>query len=50
LRAKLGRDGQASVLPRFGVDKYVESIVALYDRLLAERSAHTVSREPSAIT
>ena len=50
LRAKLGRDGQASVLPRFGVDKYVESIVALYDRLLAERSAHPVSREPSAIT
>jgi glycosyltransferase involved in cell wall biosynthesis len=34
LRAQLGRDARASVLPRFGVDKYVESIVTLYDRLL----------------
>jgi glycosyltransferase involved in cell wall biosynthesis len=34
LRARLGRDGRAAVLPRFGVDKYVESIVGLYDRLL----------------
>jgi len=35
LCAQLGRDAQAAVLPRFGVDKYVESIVGLYDRLLA---------------
>lgn len=33
---------RASVLPRFGVDGYVNAIVALYDRLLAER--------PSAIS
>jgi glycosyltransferase involved in cell wall biosynthesis len=35
LCAQIGRDAPASVLPRFGVDKYVESIVTLYDRLLA---------------
>jgi glycosyltransferase involved in cell wall biosynthesis len=33
-RARVGRDARASVLPRFGVDKYVASIVDLYDRLL----------------
>jgi signal transduction histidine kinase len=32
---RLGRAGQASVLPRFGVDRYVERIVGLYDRLLS---------------
>ena len=35
LCAQIGRDAQASVLPRFGVEKYVDSIVTLYDRLLA---------------
>jgi glycosyltransferase involved in cell wall biosynthesis len=34
LRERVGRDARASVLPRFGVDKYVDSIVSLYDRLL----------------
>jgi hypothetical protein len=33
-RERVGRDARASVLPRFGVDTYVDSIVALYDRLL----------------
>ena len=37
LRERLGRDARNSVLPRFGVDRYVESIVALYDRLLNQR-------------
>jgi len=40
--AAIGSAARASVLPRFGVDGYVTSIVALYDRLLAER--------PSAIS
>jgi len=35
LCAQLGRAAQASVLPRFGVEKYVDSIVELYDRLVA---------------
>jgi glycosyltransferase involved in cell wall biosynthesis len=38
----IGSAARASVLPRFGVDGYVNAIVALYDRLLAER--------PSAIS
>lgn len=37
-RARLGDAARASVLPRFNVDGYVQSIVALYDRLLAEAS------------
>ena len=36
LRARVGRDARASVLPRFGVDKYVSSIVDLYDQLLGK--------------
>ena len=34
LRERIGRDARASVLPRFGVDRYVDSVVTLYDRLL----------------
>jgi hypothetical protein len=34
----VGDAARASVLPRFNVDGYVQSIVALYDRLLAEAS------------
>jgi glycosyltransferase involved in cell wall biosynthesis len=34
LRTRLGRNARAFVLPRFGVDGYVDSIVNLYDRLL----------------
>jgi glycosyltransferase involved in cell wall biosynthesis len=34
LRASMSRDARASVLPRFGVDKYVASVAALYDQLL----------------
>jgi len=39
LRTRLGRDGRASVLPRFGVDRYVASVASLYDRLLAGEAA-----------
>jgi len=39
LRARLGRDARASVLPRFGVDRYVDAIASLYDRLLAAEVA-----------
>ena len=39
LRARLGRDARASVVPRFNVAKYVDSVVALYERLLSERAA-----------
>jgi glycosyltransferase involved in cell wall biosynthesis len=33
-RQRIGADAQASVLPRFGVDRYVDAIVGLYDQLL----------------
>jgi glycosyltransferase involved in cell wall biosynthesis len=36
--ARLGRAGQTSVLPRFGVDRYVASVVNLYERLLIATS------------
>ncbi len=39
LRHRLGAAARASVLPRFNVQHYVDAIVALYDRLLAERAA-----------
>lgn len=39
LRAKIARAGRASVLPRFGVDKYVESVAQLYDQLLGRAAA-----------
>jgi glycosyltransferase involved in cell wall biosynthesis len=39
LREQIGRDARASVLPRFGIDRYVQSVVALYDRLLGEQVA-----------
>jgi glycosyltransferase involved in cell wall biosynthesis len=34
LRQRIGGDGSLSVLPRFGIDRYVESITSLYDALL----------------
>ena len=37
--AAVGAAARAFVLPRFGVDGYVDSMVGLYDRLLAERVA-----------
>ena len=37
--AAVGEAARRSVLPRFGVDGYVSSIVSLYDRLLAERAS-----------
>jgi len=33
LAASLGRCGKAAVLPRFGVDGYVDAVTSLYDRL-----------------
>jgi glycosyltransferase involved in cell wall biosynthesis len=41
LRARLGRNARAFVLPRFGVDGYVDSIVNLYDRLLDAKGIST---------
>jgi glycosyltransferase involved in cell wall biosynthesis len=37
LRSRLGAAARTFVLPRFGIDGYVASIAALYDRLLAEK-------------
>ena len=34
-RERMGRDARASVLPRFNIDRYVQAIVDLYDRLLS---------------
>lgn len=36
--AAMARRGRESVLPRFGADRYVESVVSLYDRLLESRA------------
>jgi glycosyltransferase involved in cell wall biosynthesis len=38
-RARIGRAGRDSVLPRFGIDKYVDSVTQLYDRLLGQAAA-----------
>jgi len=38
-REQLARAGQASVLPRFGIDKYVDSVTQLYDHLLGRVAA-----------
>jgi glycosyltransferase involved in cell wall biosynthesis len=38
-RSRLGEAARAFVRPRFGVDGYVRSITALYDRLLASQGA-----------
>jgi glycosyltransferase involved in cell wall biosynthesis len=43
LRARLGDAARAFVLPRFGVDGYVKSIVNLYDRLLAAKGLSDAS-------
>jgi glycosyltransferase involved in cell wall biosynthesis len=37
LRRDLGLAARASALPRYGVDGYVSSVTALYDRLLSEK-------------
>jgi len=39
LRRRIGEDARAAVLPRFGVDRYVDSVAALYDRLLVQEVA-----------
>jgi glycosyltransferase involved in cell wall biosynthesis len=39
LRHRLGADACAAVRPRFNVDRYVSSIVNIYDRLLAGKAA-----------
>jgi glycosyltransferase involved in cell wall biosynthesis len=35
-RERMAQAGRASVLPRFGVAQYVDSITRLYDRLLGQ--------------
>jgi len=37
--SEVGQAARDFVLPRFGVDTYVNSVSGLYDRLLAERAA-----------
>ena len=37
LRARLGDEARKFVMPRFGVDGYVNAIVSLYDRLLVSK-------------
>ena len=37
--AAVGRAAREFVLPRFGIDSYVNAVAGLYDRLLAERAA-----------
>ena len=37
--ARVGRAAREFVLPRFGVDEYINSVSGLYDRLLRERAA-----------
>ena len=37
LGARLGQEGRAFVRPRFGVDGYIASMTALYDKLLTDR-------------
>jgi len=39
LAGRMAHDARAAVLPRFGIDRYVESIVGLYDRLLEREVA-----------
>jgi glycosyltransferase involved in cell wall biosynthesis len=39
LRRRLSGAARVEVLPRFGVDDWIDSVVALYDRLLNERAA-----------
>jgi len=39
LARRLAEAARAEALPRFGVDAWVDSVVALYDRLLNERAA-----------
>jgi glycosyltransferase involved in cell wall biosynthesis len=38
-RQQLGASASAAVRPRFNVERYVESIVGIYDRLLARKAA-----------
>jgi len=40
-RSKLGSAARAFVLPRFGIDGYVASVTALYDRLLSAKGLST---------
>ena len=47
LRVLLGQEARTFVRPRFGVDGYVASVSALYDRLLAEKGLAPV---PSGVT
>jgi glycosyltransferase involved in cell wall biosynthesis len=48
LRRSLGEQARAFVTPRFGVDKYVDSITGLYDRLLAAKGLSSSADKPEA--
>jgi glycosyltransferase involved in cell wall biosynthesis len=39
LRGRLSNEARAFVRPRFGVDRYIDSVTALYDRLLTAKQA-----------
>jgi glycosyltransferase involved in cell wall biosynthesis len=39
LGRRLADAARATVVPRFGVDRYVASVVALYERLLSQQAA-----------
>lgn len=43
LRRSLGDRARAFVLPRFGFDRYIDSVTALYDRLLAAKHGSSIS-------
>jgi glycosyltransferase involved in cell wall biosynthesis len=45
LRRSLGERARSFVLPRFGVEKYVDSITSLYDRLLAAKGLSPATQE-----
>jgi glycosyltransferase involved in cell wall biosynthesis len=46
LRRTLGQHARDFVLPRFGFDRYVESITSLYDRLLAQKGLFSSADAP----
>jgi len=46
LRRSLGEHARAFVTPRFGVEKYVDAITGLYDRLLAAKGLSSSADKP----
>jgi len=50
LRGRLGRDACRSVVPRFNVARYVDSVASLYDRLLSATPARPRQRSQLKVT